>query len=55
MQKKDGKQAKKIIGVSLWKFVVKAMLFEDKKLNRLKMMIEGIRDGKNSVMGAYSS
>ena len=55
LEKKYGKQAKKIIGVSLWKFVVKAMLFEDKKLNRLKMMIEGIRDGKNSVMGAYSS
>ena len=55
LEKKYGKQAKKVIGVSLWKFVVKAMLFEDKKLNRLKMMIEGIRDGKNSVMGAYSS
>lgn len=54
LEKKYGKKVKKFIGVYLWKFVVKAVLFEDKKLTRLKMMIEGVRDGKNNVMGVYS-
>lgn len=54
LEKKYGKKAKKLIEVYLWKFVVKAILFEDRKLTRLKMMIEGVRDGKNNVMGIYS-
>lgn len=53
LENKYGKDAKKYIGVSLWKFFIKITLFEDRKREKYKMMMRGIRDSKKQVMGKY--
>lgn len=53
LEKKYGWYGKKIANVHLWKFVVKALLFEDRKFERIEMMLKGIYDGKAGVMGEY--
>lgn len=53
LKQKYGKRSAKLMGVSLWKFVVKAVLFEDHKWTRIKMMYQGYIDGKKKLMGEY--
>lgn len=53
LEKKYGKEIKKYIGVSLWKFIVKISLFEDKKIEKYRMMIRAYADATAGKMGVY--
>ncbi|MBQ5558502.1 MAG: glycosyltransferase family 2 protein [Lachnospiraceae bacterium] len=53
MIKKYGKECKSLIHVSLVNHIVKILLFEDKKIEKLKMAYKGNKDGKNGKMGQY--
>ena len=53
MLKKYGKEYKDVIHVSLFNHIVKILIFEDKKLEKVKKAIEGYRDGKKGKMGKY--
>lgn len=53
LEKKYGKEAKAFINVSLVKFFIKISLFEPQKIEKYKMMIKGIRHGKEGRMGEY--
>ncbi len=53
LEKKYGRAVRKFIGVSLWKFLIKMILFEPNKRERLVMMYEGIKDGYQGKMGIY--
>lgn len=44
---------KKYIGVKLYKFIIKIVCFEDRKLEKLLMAFKGILDGKKLRMGEY--
>ncbi|MDB6353565.1 glycosyltransferase [Trichococcus sp. K1Tr] len=54
LERKYGKGMKKIINVHLYKFIIKIMIFEDRKIEKMKMAIRGIIDAKKKKMGAYS-
>ncbi len=53
LEKKYGKEIKKYIGVSLWKFVVKILLFESDKIKKVQMMFRARSDAKKGKMGEY--
>ncbi len=46
---------KRFCGISLWKFVIKTILFEKNKIFRLKLMKIGLEDGKKGKMGEYKN
>lgn len=50
---KYGKSYKSVIHVSLLNHIVKILLFEDKKIEKILKAIEGYRDGKRGKMGKY--
>ena len=52
--KKYGIKSYGIINVKLYKFIVKIILFEDKKLKKILMAIKGIFHGLSEKMGKYS-
>ena len=52
--KKYGIKNYGIINVKLYKFIVKIILFEDKKLKKILMAIKGIFHGLSEKMGKYS-
>ena len=54
MLKKYGKEYKDIIHVSLSNHIIKILIFEDKKIEKIKKAIEGYRDGKRGKMGKYA-
>lgn len=50
---KYGKSYKSVIHVSLVNHIIKILLFEDKKIEKIVKAIEGYRDGKKGKMGRY--
>lgn len=55
MLQKYGKEYKKLIHVSLANHIIKILIFEDKKIEKVKKAIEGYRDGKKGKMGKYGN
>lgn len=53
LEKKYGKEIKNFINVYLWKFVIKILLFENQKIEKIKMAFRGYKDGLNGNMGEY--
>lgn len=53
LEKKYGKKIKSFINVYLWKFVIKILLFEHQKIEKLKMAFKGYKDGLSGNMGEY--
>lgn len=52
--KKYGIKSYGIINVKLYKFIVKIILFEDKKIEKIRMAVKGIFHGVSEKMGKYS-
>ena len=52
--KKYGIKSYGIINVKLYKFIVKIILFEDKKIEKILMAVKGIFHGVSEKMGKYS-
>ena len=52
--KKYGIKSYGIINVKLYKFIVKIILFEDKKIEKIRMAVKGIFHGVIEKMGKYS-
>jgi len=50
---KYGNKTKKFINVHLYKFIIKIVLFEKQKLEKIKMALIGLSDGKRGKMGMY--
>lgn len=53
MLKKYGKECKSLIHVSLSNHIIKILLFENKKLEKIKKAWEGYQDGRKGKMGKY--
>lgn len=51
LRKKYGKKIWKQTGVKFWKGFVKTLLYEDRKLHRLKIKLKAYRDGINKRLG----
>lgn len=54
LEKKYGRDIRPFIGVELWRFAVKILLFEDRKAEKLRMMARGLRDARRGQMGRYA-
>lgn len=54
LELKYSKKIKKFIGVYLYKFVIKILLFEPQKILKLRMAFRGIKDAKNGKMGPFT-
>jgi rhamnosyltransferase len=52
---KYSKKVKRFIGVDLYKFIIKILLFEPQKLKKLKMGIKGLYDAQIGRMGPFSN
>ena len=53
LERKYTKKIKPFMGVSLYKFVVKILLFEPKKIMKIKLGIRGMNDAKKGKMGQF--
>lgn len=53
LEKIYGKEIKKFINVHLWKFVIKILLFEQQKIEKIKMAYIGFKDGTKGSMGNF--
>ena len=51
---KYGNKIQQFMGVKLWKFIVKIILFEDKKTQKIIFAIKGIYDAYKNNMGEYN-